>query len=32
MEENTVERAIKIEIDTRTEFKKNKQWTSSVGL
>ena len=28
---NTVERAIKTEIDTRTEFLK-KEWGSSVGL
>ena len=31
MERNTVERSIKTETDTRTEFKK-KEWASSVGL
>ena len=31
MEMNTVERATKTEMDTRTEFKK-KEWASSVGL
>ena len=32
MEENTVERAIKTEKDTRTEFFLKKEWAGSVGL
>ena len=32
MERNTVERAIKSETETRTEYIKKKEWAPSAGL